>query len=489
MIVTDFDSEHSEKCVAAKEWNIHMINHLWLEESYAKWEVQSLSNPKYNYFPARTNLTEVVGMTPIDARALRQFYDEESDDEKGTGSGSDDDMVHADNDEAAEQLKAVEIPAPRTPAPLKTAKNNALTTNDSVRRKSALVTPASRHSTGGYTDGTPSSVMSSGRRAKEAAASKLHESINDMNLYEKEKKRKGGVLGIGRKRRSSVSDLETSFSDARATGDEGPPQYVKPASPKKIKLTTNSRAKKAKRPKASVKLLVTGYTEWTDERREENDRVKIRKRTTSNYKANFAATKRALLDLGIQLVDDPEQCTHLAAPKLVRTAKFVCALARSPIIVTTKWFEACIKEKELVDVDRYILKDKATETRLGIDLKASLQRAKQIGGQLLKGQTIYIAPNIPPGFDTCKKIVEANGGVCVSFTIGKRITNANTPQSPKLVLLSSDAPGDQKYWKKFSDMAESSNAKPFIYSMDWLLDVTMNQRIEWSGKFLVPQTK
>ncbi len=52
---------HSEKCEAAKDWNIHIVNHLWIEESYTQCEAQSLTNQKYITFPHRTNLGEVIG--------------------------------------------------------------------------------------------------------------------------------------------------------------------------------------------------------------------------------------------------------------------------------------------------------------------------------------------------------------------------------------------------------------------------------------------
>ncbi|KAK4991258.1 hypothetical protein LTR28_001369, partial [Elasticomyces elasticus] len=51
--------KQSEKCDAAQEWNINIVNHLWLEESYAKCEVQVLTNKRYTHFPPRTNLGEV----------------------------------------------------------------------------------------------------------------------------------------------------------------------------------------------------------------------------------------------------------------------------------------------------------------------------------------------------------------------------------------------------------------------------------------------
>lgn len=39
--------DNSEKCQAAHDWNIPMVNHLWIEESYARCEVQSVTNPRY----------------------------------------------------------------------------------------------------------------------------------------------------------------------------------------------------------------------------------------------------------------------------------------------------------------------------------------------------------------------------------------------------------------------------------------------------------
>jgi hypothetical protein len=64
----------SEKCSAAKEWNINMVNHIWLEESYAKWHIQTLTNPRYTHFPQRTNLGEVVGQTQIDKQAIERYF-------------------------------------------------------------------------------------------------------------------------------------------------------------------------------------------------------------------------------------------------------------------------------------------------------------------------------------------------------------------------------------------------------------------------------
>lgn len=142
----------------------------------------------------------------------------------------------------------------------------------------------------------------------------------------------------------------------------------------------------------------------------------------------------------------------------------------------------------MLDTESYELRDTAGEARLKINLKDSLERAKKNSGKLLEDQTIYIAPEVTAGFDTCKRIVEANGGVCVLFK-GKRIVNANTPQGPKSVLISSENAGDKKYWKQFTNMAKSTESQPYIYSMDWLLNLAMTQKVVWGSEYLVADVK
>lgn len=234
-----------------------MINHLWLEETYAKWEVQSVSNPRYTHFPPRTNLSEVVGKTPIDQKVIRQFWDDDSDDEE---EDSDEEMPDAGEDEPTAQFKGASSKDLQTPRHADSKEMATVPLTERRHTTNGLATPGGRTTTGESTVSTPASKASS-RRAKEKATSRLSESIMDMNLYEKEKKRKGGVLGTGRKRKSSISELERSFSEPK-TADESEGEQPK---------------KKAKnRIKPTVKLLITGYSGWTTQAKEEKDKVSSR---------------------------------------------------------------------------------------------------------------------------------------------------------------------------------------------------------------------
>ncbi|KAF8440146.1 hypothetical protein BGX38DRAFT_1097298 [Terfezia claveryi] len=455
---------HSEKCTAAKEWNINMVNHLWLEESYAKCKVLTVADQKYTHFPTRTNLMEVVGQTPIDTRTIQQYYEPE--DEDTTMGG----MTSSDNPEEVPpngQVKSTSMAGPPK-NPVKAKKKTA--TVSAARPQ--FETPSNRGR--GLLAQTPSSVTTTGsRRAKEQATARLHDLAPDIALYEKEKKRKGGVLGTGNRRWSTTPTLEAkshkraaSEIDAELTADEEADTSIDGPG-------TGSKPKKAKKKvKPTIKLLITGYDGWQVPSREESD-------------------KRRLLDLGILCIAEPELCTYLAAPKIVRTRNFVCAIAAAPKIVNISWVKACLDENRIVEAEEYQLDDPEGETRLSINLAESLSRAEKLKGKLLDKYVLYCTPEVKGGFETCAQIIKANGGVCINFKTGKRGANIpeGKPEGGKLVLLSGEAGGDMKLWKPFVKMAKEVGAEPVIYRTDWLLDSAMRQKVVWDERYLVPQKK
>lgn len=131
-----------------------------------------------------------------------------------------------------------------------------------------------------------------------------------------------------------------------------------------------------------------------------------------------------------------------------------------------------------------MLRDSEGEERLKMNLRESLERARQNGGRLLQGQTIYCAPGVHGGFETYKRIVEANGGICIAFRMAKKA--ANVPDSDKLVLLSGDDMGDKKLWSPFLKIAKNTGKDAVIYRSDWLLDLAMTQKVVWSDKYEFP---
>ena len=201
-----------------------MVNHLWLEDSYAKWKVMTISDPKYTHFPRRTNLTEVVGQTRIDLGNIVQFYDDEEE-EEGEGGES---AMSNNTVQSTATTNTIQA-AVRTPAPAK--KRKARPDQDQDEESSA--------------------PPSTGRKAKERATARLHDTvIPDLVLYQKELKRKGGVMGSGR--RGSVGSPDSKRARSSDTGDEAPVKKGK------------------KRPKPTIFLLITAYSGWWEQPQKED---------------------------------------------------------------------------------------------------------------------------------------------------------------------------------------------------------------------------
>lgn len=261
--------QHSEKCDAAREWNINMVNHLWLEESYAKWQIQTLSNPRYTYFPPRTNLSGIVGQTQIDRQAVeRHFFPQGSLDE------SDDVDARQLNARRLQELDLQNSGLPgnsRIPTsspgimPHRTHSDNETPRASKLQKSNGVLrTPAAaRLVIDGKENETPSTTGSRG--AKNRAAAKLHDQAADIALYEKERKRVGGVIFGGRRK---ISEDAVS-NDSRKRSSSKDEEAVTDGDARDAK-----RAKKSRQPPA-MRLLLTGYKGWSTTKKEAEDKVKL----------------------------------------------------------------------------------------------------------------------------------------------------------------------------------------------------------------------
>lgn len=238
---------HSEKYDAAKEWNIHIVNHLWLEDSYAECKEMTISDPRYTHFPRRTNLMEVVGQTRLKTEVLEQYYiDPES-----------------QRDSDPKRIGSIAKSTGRQAAQKKSTANGARTQSRSAANENTPSRAARADE---------SAPPSTSRKAKEAAAARLHSEIMpDIALFQKEQKRKGGVLGGGRKRRSSAGSIDSrGAEDGRRTASPA-------VDANSDAVGTSTQAPAAKKKKVVVKptvfLLVTAFAGWTDSNKQDKEKV------------------------------------------------------------------------------------------------------------------------------------------------------------------------------------------------------------------------
>ncbi|KAI9819942.1 MAG: hypothetical protein M1827_006512 [Pycnora praestabilis] len=469
----------SEKCAAAKEWNINIVNHLWLEESYAKWQIQSLTNPRYTHFPSRTNLGEVVGQTQIDRHAVEQsFFPRGEDAESEEECRGAVETVHIKNTDIPSSRNGTtsKHQHPLSPkadiASTKGAHRNGATPKATVAQRLqeqnvSVKTPSTSRFIGeGKENDTPSTTSSRG--AKERAVAKLQDLAPDIALYEKERKRVGGVIWGGRKGSIDQSDPDITRKRSMSRENESDLEGEESREAK--------RAKKS-RPAPAMRLLLSSYQRWQGQmKREDEDRRRLRV-------------------MGILVVTDPASCTHLAAPTIVRTHKFICALANAPTIISTDFVDSCLSSDSLQSPEDFLLRDTEGEKRYDFNLKDALTRAKANKGRLLHGRTISCTQGIHGGFDTYKSIIEANGGTCLMYRArAGSVVSSKTAEIEGVedreehdrnivYLLSGTAPDERRLWNKFRQMVHDTNRTPRIVKMEWMLDLAMSQELKWKDSY------
>jgi hypothetical protein len=190
---------------------------------------------------------------------------------------------------------------------------------------------------------------------------------------------------------------------------------------------------------------------------------------------------------------DPTKCTHVAAPSMVRTQKFLCALASGPMILTSDFIDQCVAKGKIPAVEEYILKDQQNEKKFGLKLKDAISRAKTNKRSLLRRIPIYCTADIQNGPGTYKDIVNSNGGALAIYT-GRPFVKKTSPEeddgpAEPVYLLSGQKPTEKKLWSTFAEMAEEGNMVPRIVDPEWLLDVALSQQNKWNNKYLAEKKK
>lgn len=171
---------------------------------------------------------------------------------------------------------------------------------------------------------------------------------------------------------------------------------------------------------------------------------------------------------------------------VLRTPKFVNALAYGPAVINTEFVTQCLETNELLDPSAFPLVDKASESKYKFTISDATARAKANKNKLLKGYHVCCTETIRGGYDTFRSIVVSNGGECVLFRGRLALPNSfrhegddeSTNHGQKEVYLLTGATAEQtKLWPRFRQMVQDMNKIPRIVRIDWLLDIAMSQKL------------
>ncbi|EED79969.1 predicted protein [Postia placenta Mad-698-R] len=268
---------------------------------------------------------------------------------------------------------------PASPPPAKPSRRSDISASTEPSRSEISVAPPAR---------TPSR-----RSAANKATQKLRDVIMpDVMNFQKELKR-GNVRpawedtkGKGKDAHKEDDAAETKSAKSRGKKRSSAAHEGTPASedelPEKKRQRTTSTSKKNKAVIGNGRQSRQDQEESGEESVEEEDSVvndsksRRRKSSTRDNATASAANKsievqssrhnpkavrimttqvtvsdevtRILTKLGVKMTSKPSECTHLVARNLVRTEKFLCAMAVAPFVVNEKWLLASAAAKQIL---------------------------------------------------------------------------------------------------------------------------------------------
>ncbi|KAG1837309.1 hypothetical protein DFJ58DRAFT_816048 [Suillus subalutaceus] len=180
-------------------------------------------------------------------------------------------------------------------------------------------------------------------------------------------------------------------------------------------------------------------------------------------------TIKRLNKLGAKMTTKPNDCTHLIAKGIVRTEKFLCAIASSPFVLTEGWVNSSVRTGKLLLETDFLISDLESERKWNFKLSTSLERAKRedAGDSLLKGMTFYVTPKVEIDLKLLKAVIASAGGQVQTSKPTTRILKGNKNRH----VIS--CPADQSIWRPLVEEGYT------IYSTELILLAVLTQEIRW----------
>lgn len=375
-LITAYES--GQKYEAAKKWGIPVVNHLWLEDSYAYWQPQDPLNRVYTYFPSKLSMSTLIGTRNLVANVLSKFQNPDAEFTKPphpkrqakqkAGNWLHDAMIV--ENEFHQKLRRGKLPIEEVDAPKQTS-----APPHGTSRSSSPPAHSGPHSVNSDTPaGTPRKATESTPTGTPKGTPK---GISKGTTKDFSQNISGNIEPNGKTHTNARSDIP---SDPPAELQSEPKSDSKSVSPSPPKSAPASSASNGGAPKEKHRIMFSGVDD--------------------------PPSNKACGKLGLSVVK-----THpveiLVAPKFMKTAKFLQCLAETDEFVTPDWIEACLSSNTLLPTDKYRINDE--------QLSHALKNREGLNGKpLFEGLKLKLAPDCRDQMPSFKTFVKAHGGSLVT---------------------------------------------------------------------------
>lgn len=296
-LVTAYES--GQKYEAAKRWGIPVVNHLWLEDSYAYWHAQDPTSRLYTYLSPKLSMSTLIGTRNLVANVLIKFqkpeglntareHHEKRQAKQKAGNWLHDAMIL--ENEYHKKLKRG-----RPPPPLETDSDKEANESNETSRE---------HTPVAIEDDSINSPHRSESLSAEVLdkVTKFKDVNNQVTRTNKKPKNQKLATEVSERNLSTELDSDTSRNSS-------PPPM----------------------PSKARRIMFSGIEE--------------------------PPSSKACNRIGLQVVKTAP-VRLLVAPRYLKTVKFLQCLASCEDFVMPSWIEACIQSKSLLPTDRYRIDDK-----------------------------------------------------------------------------------------------------------------------------------
>lgn len=402
---------------AAVVWNIHRVNHLWLEESYAAWKVNTVSCPRYSYILSHLPLRgALIGSTQLPYKVLKQFYAE------------------------PESAHVSPLPPRRAREIASSALHESMVVETEFQAK--LRSRKSHHDL----PPLPEEQLAAANRRRKAA----------------------GELGPGsakkQARHSSPADTVARLSSptSRSSPSRSVEDTVVPLSTPPTDLSA---------PEDNTKTHDdSGYADDSTVSNAPSELLVI----GTGLPDKLRITAAALEGAGVVLTDDPSAATYLCAEKPLRTEKFMRALAHVRGVLTPAYLVDCQANGALIwpIPQKYMLSSP--------ELDAALQNAASLREnhvQLFSGYSFNVTPDVKGGFEVFDRIVRAHGAGPSQLVANARAARFVPSKDNCVVLISSPGGKNASIIKAFNSH-DHGDRRPVVLSAEWVLSSVMRMSLD-----------
>jgi hypothetical protein len=525
-----------KKYTYSLRWNLKVVNHLWLEETYQKWRVQPPNHPRYSHYPRSSTLEDIIGELPLDLDVLKKFYEVGHNDvttnivEDSEGDNGSDllpTQIEQEEEEQEEENHGVDsgavtsitetlvsnqqrvLPSPEkldieTPVVDQSTRTPSHEEELAKSKNSTTVGSKSTKKADGAAKGveTPSKPLDSiannplrigsGRKAKDKAAAKLHEDMEQLNYFQKQHRSKDIPLlphEIEDRKRSRESErLEKESKRAKSEEAEkatdgdvevGEQEAVEVSKPKKKKTKSNQPALKT--TPYNINAIVTGW------------------------EIGFARSELAILsNLGIHLHKEfkGDTINAIISPKFMRTEKFLIGLSYrlehiiSPVFLkdVLETFKTNPSElSQLPEVPLYSL-DKTNRKSVKeltdlplITLTRRCQEKIDANQKLFEGVTFNITAKVPGGVPTITKILKSHGADAIHVLKAlKDLKDIKSLKKSKREDVGVIFLGSEKgFVEKTKSLLTEAKQPGLIVEWDWVIQSIFHMELEHGKKNIV----